>query len=291
MSMSTPKPPWLRKKIPAAGYNSEILRTIKEGALHTVCTEAKCPNQMECFSKGNATFLLLGPNCTRGCRFCAVGKQSVQPPNPEEPLCTARAVAGMGVGFCVLTMVTRDDLADGGAHHMARTIQAIRRECPGVGVEVLISDLAGNHTALKMILKARPEVLNHNIETVPRLYATIRPQADYGRSLDLLAASKERAPQILTKSGMMLGLGETRDEVLRVMDDLSSAGCRLLTLGQYLAPSERHHPVGRYVTPREFADYKSEAEKRAFLGVASAPFVRSSYRAGWLYQHAIHLQA
>jgi lipoyl synthase len=287
MSNSTPKPPWLRKKIPAGGYHSEILATIKEGAIYTVCAEAKCPNQMECFSKGNATFLLLGPNCTRHCRFCAVDKNPVQPPDPAEPLRTARAVARMGVGFCVLTMVTRDDLPDGGAEHIARTIRAIHRECPGVGVEMLISDLNGNRTALKTVLKAGVEVLNHNIETVPRLYPAVRPQADYGRSTDLLSAGKEFAPQILTKSGIMLGLGETRDEVLQVMDDLIEAGCKLLTLGQYLAPSKRHHPVIRYVTPEEFDDYRIEAEKRGFTGVASSPFVRSSYRAGWLYQKAL----
>ena len=287
MPISTPKPRCLRKKIPAVGRNSEILAAVKEGALHTVCVEAKCPNQMECFSKGNATFLLLGPNCTRGCRFCAVGKHPVQPVDPEEPLRTARAVAKMGVGFCVLTMVTRDDLPDGGASHIARTIEAIRRQCPGVGMEVLISDLAGSRAALKTVLQARPEVLNHNIETVPRLYPAVRPQADYGRSIGLLAASKELDAQILTKSGIMLGLGETKDEVLQVMDDLIGAGCQLLTLGQYLAPSESHHPVVRYVTPEEFEDYRIAAEKRGFLGVASSPFVRSSYRAGWLYQHAL----
>ena len=287
MSISTPKPPWLRKKIPAAGLNAEILATIKEGAMHTVCAEAKCPNQMECFSKGNATFLLLGPNCTRRCRFCAVEKNPVQPPDPAEPLRTARAVARMGVAFCVLTMVTRDDLPDGGAEHIARTIRAIRRECPGVGVEMLISDLAGNRAALKTVLKAGVEVLNHNIETVPRLYPAVRPQADYRRSIDLLAASKELAPQILTKSGIMLGLGETRDEVLQAMDDLIGAGCGLLTLGQYLAPSDRHHPVVRYVTPEEFDAYRVAAKKRGFSGVASAPLVRSSYRAGLLYQNAL----
>jgi lipoic acid synthetase len=287
MAISTPKPPWLRKKIPTAGHHSEILATIKEGAMHTVCVEAKCPNQMECFSKGNATFLLLGPNCTRRGRFCALDKNPVQPPDPAEPLRTARAVARMGVKFCVLTMVTRDDLPDGGAEHIARTIRAIHRECPGVGVEILISDLAGNRTALKKVLQAGVEVLNHNIETVPRLYEAVRPQADYGRSIDLLAASKKLAPQVLTKSGIMLGLGETRDEVLQAMDDLIEAGCQLLTLGQYLAPSERHHPVIRYVTPEEFEEYKIAAENRGFAGVASSPFVRSSYRAGWLYQNAL----
>ena len=287
MTISAPKPPWLRKKIPSGGHKPAILATIKEGALHTVCAEAKCPNQMECFSKGTATFLLLGPNCTRNCRFCAVGKHPVHPPDPEEPLRVARAVARMGVAFCVLTMVTRDDLPDGGADHIARSIDTIRKECPGVGIEVLISDLAGDRTALRTVLEAGPEVLNHNIETVPRLYPAVRPQADYKRSIDLLAASNALAPEMITKSGIMLGLGETRDEVLQVMDDLIGAGCRLLTLGQYLAPSDKHHPVIRYVTPEEFEDYQIAAEERGFSGVASSPFVRSSYRAGSLYQNAL----
>ena len=287
MSVSRPKPPWLRKKIPSSGTSSELLATIREGALHTVCAEAHCPNQMECFSKGTATFLLLGPNCTRSCRFCAVGKLPVNPPDPAEPLRIAQAVAKMGVTFCVLTMVTRDDLSDGGSTHVAKTIRAIRSQCPQVGVEVLISDLAGNQQALKWILDAVPEVLNHNIETVPRLYATVRPQADYMRSIELLTRCRELAPSVATKSGMMLGLGETQDEILAVMEDLRKAGCKLLTLGQYLAPSERHHPVVRFVTPQEFEDFKSEAQRRGFLGVASSPFVRSSYRAGWLYHNTL----
>jgi lipoic acid synthetase len=280
------RPPWLRKKIPAFGQQTEILDTIKEGALHTVCAEARCPNQMECFSKGNATFLLLGPNCTRACRFCAVGKQPVSQPNPEEPLRIARAVSRMGVDFCVLTMVTRDDLLDGGAAHMAQAIKAVRENCPGVGVEVLISDLAGNRQALSTVLTAAPDVLNHNIETVPRLYPDVRPQANYTQSLDLLARCKTLAPEIVTKSGMMLGLGESRKEVLNAIDDLLAAGCKLLTLGQYLAPSNAHYPVKRYVTPETFEAYRVEAEQRGFLKVASSPFVRSSYRAGELY-HSI----
>jgi len=291
MSTAKPKPPWLRKKIPSSGHSSKVLATIKAGALHTVCAEARCPNQMECFSKGTATFLLLGPNCTRRCRFCAVDKLPVQPPDPEEPLRTARAVAAMGVKYCVLTMVTRDDLPDGGAAHIAQSIRAIRKECPGVGVEVLISDLAGNRAALESVITSVPEVLNHNIETVPRLYPDVRPQADYRRSIDLLNQCNHLAPEITTKSGMMLGLGENRTEVLAAMDDLRNAGCKLLTLGQYLAPSERHHPVIRYVTPDEFEDYKAEAENRGFTGVASSPFVRSSYRAGWLYRNAIKLES
>lgn len=284
---SKSKPPWLRKKIPPTGLSSAILATIKEGALHTVCAEALCPNQMECFSKGTATFLMLGPNCTRRCKFCAVKKLPVNPPDPNEPMRIARAVAKMGINFCVLTMVTRDDLSDGGAGHIAAAVRAIRNECPNVGVEVLISDLAGNWQALRMVLNAAPEVLNHNIETVPRLYPDVRPQADYHRSIELLARCKEMAPHIPIKSGMMLGLGETRKEVHTAMDDLLKAGCRILTLGQYLAPSDKHYPVVRYVTPEAFEDYKIEAQKRGFLGIASSPFVRSSYRAGWLYHNVI----
>ena len=286
MSTLNQKPPWLRKKIPASGHSLEVLATIKEGALHTVCSEAKCPNQMECFSKGNATFLLLGPNCTRSCRFCAVGKHLTSTPDPGEPVRIAQAVAKMGVKFCVLTMVTRDDLPDGGASHVAHTINAVRTECPGVGIEVLISDMAGNHEALRSVIDAKPEVLNHNVETVPRLYPTVRPQADYKRSIELLAASNQIAPGIPTKSGIMLGIGETREEVLQVMDDLIGIGCRLLTMGQYLAPSGYHHPVVRYLPPDEFAELKSVAESRGFSAVASSPFVRSSYRAGLLYEQA-----
>ncbi len=286
MPVSIQRPPWLKKKLPAFGYSSKVLAAIREGSLHTVCVEACCPNQMECFSKGTATFLLLGPNCTRACGFCAVTNQPVRSPDLAEPERIARAVSRIGVEFCVLTMVTRDDLPDGGAGHVARTISAVRKQCPGVGVEVLISDLAGDRQALKVILGAAPEVVNHNIETVPRLYPAVRPQADFQRSIALLNRCRKQAPEIITKSGMMLGLGETREEVLAVMDDLAAAGCSLLTLGQYLAPSTKHYPVVEYVTPDAFEAYGREARARGFLGVASAPFVRSSYRAGQLYRSA-----
>ncbi len=286
MPATTLRPPWLRKKIPAFGHSAKVLATIREGSLHTVCAEACCPNQMECFSRGTATFLLLGPNCTRACRFCAVAKRPVHAPDPDEPARIARSVSRMGVNFCVLTMVTRDDLPDGGAGHVAQTVHTVRRRCPGIDVEVLISDLAGNRGALETILDGAPEVLNHNIETVPRLYPAVRPQADYRRSVALLNHCREKAPDIITKSGLMLGLGETTREVLAVMDDLVAAGCRLLTLGQYLTPSKNHYPVDSYVTPEAFDAYRLEAERRGFLGVASAPFVRSSYQAGELYRSA-----
>ena len=262
------------------------MAAIKDRGLHTVCEEAHCPNQLECFAAGTATFLLLGPSCTRRCTFCAIDKSPVHKPDPEEPLRTAEAVAQMKLKFCVVTMVTRDDLADGGGEHVARTIETIREKSPGVGIEVLISDLGGNWAALEMVLAAAPEVLNHNLETIPRLYAQVRPQAIYHRSLELLARARSHVPPLVTKSGLMLGLGETKDEVLEAMDDLRKAGCDLLTLGQYLAPSEYHHPVVRYVPPEEFAEYEARALKRGFKAVASAPLVRSSYRADELYRVA-----
>lgn len=281
-----PKPPWLRRRIPSSGRNATVMAAIKEGGLHTVCEEAHCPNQLECFSHGTATFLLLGPSCTRQCTFCAVDKSSAHPPNPDEPLRTAQAVARMELTFCVLTMVTRDDLPDGGAGHIARTILAIKRECAGIRVETLISDLGGDWDALLALLAAGPDVLNHNLETVPRLCSQVRPQADYGRSLELLTRASEFVPHMVTKSGLMLGLGETREELLRTMDDLRGAGCELLTLGQYLAPSPQHHPVVRYVPPEEFEEYEMEAVNRGFVGVVSAPLVRSSYNAEQLYLYA-----
>jgi len=285
-ALAKPKPPWLRRRIPSPGRNATVIAAIKDGGLHTVCEEAHCPNQLECFSHGTATFLLLGPSCTRHCTFCAVDKSPVHPPKPNEPLRTAQAVARMGLTFCVLTMVTRDDLPDGGAGHIARTILAIQRECKGIGVETLISDLGGDWDALQTVLAAGPDVLNHNLETVPRLYSQVRPQANYERSLELLARASKYVPHRVIKSGLMLGLGETREELLKAMDDLRGAGCGLLTLGQYLAPSPQHYPVVRYVPPEEFDEYEAEALDRGFAGVASAPLVRSSYNAEQLYFHA-----
>jgi lipoyl synthase len=251
-----------------------------------VCAEAQCPNQMECFGRGTATFLLLGPSCTRRCTFCAVDKSVVQPVDPGEPARIAKAVAQLDLGFCVLTMVTRDDLADGGAGHIVETVAAIRKERPGLGIEILISDLGGNWAAMARVLESRPDVLNHNVETVPRLYPAVRPQADYRRSLELLTRASSHTPPLVTKSGIMLGLGERREEVVATLRAIRSAGCRLLTLGQYLAPSERHHPVVRYVPPEEFAEYETLALEMGFSGVASSPFVRSSYQAGRLYEEA-----
>jgi lipoic acid synthetase len=215
-----------------------------------------------------------------------VDKSSVQPPDPGEPFRTAQAVAQMELNFCVVTMVSRDDLPDGGAGHVIRTIEAIRKECPGIGIEILISDLAGNWDALERVLIARPEVFNHNLETMPRLYPGVRPQADYRRSLELLSRAAAHVPPMVIKSGLMLGLGEKKHEVLQAMDDLRNSGCHLLTLGQYLAPSSKHHPIVRYVPPEEFDEYQREALRRGFLEVASAPLVRSSYKAAQLYNTA-----
>ncbi len=286
MPLSESKPPWLRQRMRDSGSLSEVLSTVRENKLHTVCGEALCPNQLECFGRGTATFLLLGPGCTRRCTFCAVDKSTVHPPDLNEPVHTARAVARLGLKFCVLTMVTRDDLPDGGAGHIAQTVEALRRNCPGVGVELLISDLNGNWKALEKILNTLPEVLNHNLETVPRLYPAVRPQADYQQSLKLLTLAARHVPPLVTKSGMMLGLGEKKEEILRVMEDLREAGCRILTLGQYLAPSNRHHPIVRYLPPEEFFEYEEEARARGFSGVASAPLVRSSYQAEQLFLSA-----
>lgn len=286
MSSRTSKPKWLRRRLPAAGLHATVHAAVQGRGLHTVCTEAQCPNQMECFSRGTATFLLLGPSCTRRCTFCAVDKTPVHPPDPREPERIAQAVSQLALTFCVLTMVTRDDLADGGVQQLIQTTAAIRRLQPAIGIELLISDLAGNWRALEQLLEHAPEVLNHNIETVPRLYPAVRPQADFNRSLELLQRASRHVPGLVTKSGIMLGLGERRDELLDTMQALRNAGCRLLTLGQYLAPSEHHHPVVRYVPPEEFAEYLTLALQMGFSGVASSPFVRSSYEAEKLYRQA-----
>ncbi len=286
MSIQAPKPPWLRRRLPAVGQSAGVSELLSRLALHTVCQEAHCPNQMECFGRGTATFLLLGPGCTRQCSFCAVEKNSVTVPDETEPERCALAVARLGLHFCVLTMVTRDDLLDGGAGHVAKTIDAIKKDCPDVGLEVLISDLKGNLTALNTIIQAKPDVLNHNIETVPRLYRTVRPQADYERSLEILSEADASIPRPATKSGLMLGLGETGEEVIRVMDDLRESGCDLLTLGQYLAPSKIHHPVAEYIPPEEFDRLKELALKKGFTDVASGPYVRSSYQAEQLLKPA-----
>jgi len=279
-----PKPPWLKRRIPSGATYQEIQKLLKSGRLHTVCQEACCPNLGECFSRGTATFLILGDRCTRDCRFCAVGHGPPEPPDLGEPLRVADAVKAMGLQYVVVTSVTRDDLPDGGAKLFAETISAVREKSPGTQVEVLVPDFQGNMHALLTVVEARPDVLNHNIETVPRLYPSVRPAAAYKRSLELLRQVRHLNPSIPTKSGLMLGLGEALEEVRRTLQDLLGAGCSVLTLGQYLQPSKKHLPVARFLPPEEFEAWKEAALEMGFAGVASGPFVRSSYHARELFQ-------
>lgn len=278
------KPDWLKRRLPSGEAFNQVRALIEAGKLHTVCQEAKCPNIWECYSHRTATFLIMGERCTRDCRFCSVRPGPLEPLDPGEPGRVAAAVERMGLKYVVITSVTRDDLPDGGAAHFAATIAAVRRRLPGADIEVLIPDFQGDAAALETVLAARPNVLNHNIETVPRLYPTARPQADYRRSLELLRRSQAAAPSIPTKSGLMLGLGETPEELRRVLLDLRAAGCRILTLGQYLQPSPEHLPVEAYVPPGEFEKWRKEALEMGFAEVASAPFVRSSYHAKESFQ-------
>jgi lipoic acid synthetase len=278
------KPAWLKRRLPA-GREFEMTRNlIKRSRLHTVCQEAKCPNLWECFSKKTATFLILGPRCTRNCRFCSVEQTHPIPPDAKESARIAEAVQQMKLCYVVITSVTRDDLADGGAFFFAQTIESIRQKMPDTLIEVLIPDFRGNVDALQTVLNARPDVLNHNLETVSRLYPVVRPEADYQRSLNLLRHVKTIDARIPTKSGLMLGLGEMEDEVIQTLADLRSIACDILTLGQYLQPSRKHLKVNRYVTPKEFDRLKRGALRMGFNEVASGPFVRSSYHASELFQ-------
>jgi lipoic acid synthetase len=277
--VSTRKPDWLKRRLPTGEAFNQVRELIEAGKLHTVCQEAKCPNIWECYSHRTATFLIMGGRCTRNCRFCSVSPGLPEPLDPDEPDRVARAVEHMGLKYVVVTSVTRDDLPDGGAAHFAATIGAIRRRVPGAEIEVLIPDFQGDRAALATVLESCPNVLNHNIETVPRLYPTVRPQADYRRSLELLRDSLALAPSIPTKSGLMLGLGETADELRQTLLDLRATGCRILTLGQYLQPSPEHLPVEAYVSPADFESWRQAALHMGFAEVASAPFVRSSYHA------------
>jgi len=277
-----PKPAWLKRRLATGVEYEKIRNLIKDRHLHTVCQEAHCPNRWECYSKQTATFLILGPGCTRNCRFCAV-EARLQPPDPTEPVRVAEAIAQMKLRYAVITSVTRDDLADGGAGFFAQTIAAVRSRSPDVRIEVLIPDFKGNAAALQTVADAQPDVINHNIETVPRLYPVVRPQADYRRSLNLLRSVKTYANRIPTKSGMMLGLGEAEDEIIRSLQDLRNSLCDILTLGQYLQPTRAHLPVARYLPPEEFNRLKKTALALGFIKVASGPFVRSSYHAGELY--------
>jgi lipoic acid synthetase len=278
------KPDWLKQRLPSGPEFEKIRGMIHKDRLHTVCQEAGCPNIWECFSHHTATFLIMGSRCTRNCRFCAVTEGPLEPPDPEEPARVASTARKMELKYVVVTSVTRDDLPDGGAGIFAETIEKIRQEIPDVCVEVLIPDFQGSKEALEAVLNAYPDVLNHNIETVPRLYPEVRPQADYRRSLELIQYAHEYDPGLLTKSGIMLGLGEYQAEIGRTLEDMLKAGCRMLTLGQYLQPSKDHLPVKRYIPPEEFEEWRKTALQMGFAEVASGPFVRSSYHAMELFQ-------
>jgi len=273
------RPEWLKIRVPGDLAELPVSRLINNLALNTVCQEARCPNIFECWNAGTATFMVLGEICTRRCTFCAVGRGNPLVADADEPRRVAEAVEKMGVKHAVITMVNRDDMPDGGANHMAQTVLAVR-ERTGAAVEVLISDLEGDRDALRVVIASQPEVLAHNIETVPRLYAQVRPVAKYQRSIDLLRwAHEERNDKMLTKSSIMLGLGETEDEIMEVARDLRGAGVDIFTMGQYLAPSEKNHPVRKYYTPAEFEELGNRARALGFHHVESAPLVRSSYMA------------
>ncbi|KAF0208519.1 MAG: lipoic acid [Actinobacteria bacterium] len=273
-------PEWMKRPIAREGSYDNVKQLMDRLELHTVCQSAKCPNQGECFASGTATFLIMGDACTRGCRFCAVETRVPGPLDPDEPARLAEAVLVLRIKHAVITTVTRDDLPDGGAAHFVAVIEAVRDASPGTRIEVLTSDFGGNLESVDTVAAALPDVFNHNIETVPRLYESVRPGAEYARSLRVLARVKEQHPGMPTKSGLMLGLGETHEEVVTVMRDLREAGCEMLTLGQYLRPSSKHLPVAEFVPPAEFDALALEAEALGFSAVASAPFVRSSYHAG-----------
>jgi lipoic acid synthetase len=254
--------------------------------LHTICQSALCPNIGKCFTAGTATFLILGDVCTRRCTFCAVKKGFPGPVDEAEPEHLLEAVQKLGLSYVVITSVTRDDLPDGGASQFARTVSLLRENAADIMVEVLVPDFRGSEEAIRMVVESGPQVFNHNVETVPRLYLEVRAGADYARSLELLYLVKKIDPEITTKSGLMLGLGESTEEVVEVMRDLREANCDLLTIGQYLQPSAKHHPVIRFVPPEEFAEYETIGREMGFAEVASSPLVRSSYRAAELFDKA-----
>ena len=271
-------PSWIKRRFPAShGDNVEVV--LRSLALHTVCESARCPNIGECFGRGMATFLILGEICTRNCGFCAVKKGQPLPPDPKEPIRVAQAARALALKHVVVTSVTRDDLPDGGAGHFVRVIKALRMALPLATIEILTPDFQGREESLTVFRRNLPDVFNHNVETVPRLYHTVRPKAQYERSLFVLQRFKALFPSVLTKSGFMVGLGETEKEVLAVLSDLRRADCDVVTIGQYLRPSMNHLPVREYIPPSKFAFYEEKAYELGFRGVASGPFVRSSYRA------------
>jgi len=283
------KPPWLKVRVREQKTSGEVEKILRGLHLHTVCEEATCPNRMECFGSGTATFMILGNTCTRNCRFCDVTQGDPEPVDPGEPAHVAEAVRKLKLRHVVVTSVTRDDLPDGGAGHFAEVVRRVHGLERGVLVEVLIPDFSGEEGPLQKVVDSAPDVLNHNLETVPRLYQDVRPMADYRCSLALLERAKGRAKnmnnRMITKSGIMVGLGETDEEVLAVLRDLRSIGCDFLTIGQYLSPSKSHYPVLEYVHPDTFEMYRRKGLDMGFRAVASGPFVRSSYHADELYRN------
>jgi lipoic acid synthetase len=279
------KPPWIKTRLRTGPQFRELSELVRREGLHTVCEEAGCPNIHECWEDREATFLIGGDACTRRCDFCQIDTGKPEPLDADEPRRVAESVATMGLRYATVTGVARDDLPDGGAWLYAETVRAIHTAVPGCGVELLIPDFDGKPDRLADVFSTRPQVLAHNVETVPRVFRRIRPGFRYQRSLDVLHAA--RADDLVTKSNLILGLGETRDEVVEAMQALYDAGCELLTITQYLRPSPRHHPVERWVRPQEFVELREEAEAIGFAGVLSGPLVRSSYRAGRLYRQAL----
>ena len=273
------RPEWLKVPLPTGPTYENLRRLMRSKELHTVCEEAHCPNMAECWGAGTATFMILGDTCTRSCGFCAVKTGRPGVVDADEPQRVGEAIAQMALGHAVVTSVNRDELPDGGAEIFAETIREIRRQSPSTTVEVLIPDFVGRPESLDAVLAARPEILNHNVETVPRLYPRVRPQARYERSLEVLRRTKQRAPDLVCKSGIMVGLGETRDEVVATMRDIASQGTDILTVGQYLRPSPVHLPIERYWTPSEFDELRDTGMTMGFRHVEAGPLVRSSYHA------------
>ncbi|MCA1962046.1 MAG: lipoyl synthase [Desulfomonile sp.] len=276
-------PDWIRVKPPDAAAVSRMRGLTYAQGLSTVCVEARCPNRGECYDAGTATFLILGDRCTRNCTFCAVQHGVPQPVHPDEPVLVADAVVRLGLRHVVVTSVTRDDLPDGGAKVFAATIRALRKRSPSSVIEVLIPDFQGSKEALECVIDAGPDVIGHNLETVARLYPRVRNGASYARSIRLLRFVGETAPNILSKSGIMVGLGESKAELSKLFDDLVAARCRVLTIGQYLQPTRGHHPVERYLPPEEFAELRHMALNAGMIEVAAGPLVRSSYKAGEIF--------
>ncbi len=291
----TPLPEWLRVKTGKHRQGMDTRELLEQHNICTVCQSARCPNVGECFGRGTATFMLMGSTCTRNCGFCAVDHlcdgHVITPLDAEEPERVAQSAAELGLSFVVVTSVTRDDLPDEGAGHFAATIRAIRLALPDAGVEVLTPDFHGNEELICTVLEAGPTVFNHNVETVREVSRVLRPQADYDRSLQVLATAKRNSSNVVTKSGLMVGVGESDDQIRELLDDLAEVSCEIVTIGQYLRPTRHHHPVDRYVEPERFDEYAEWALAAGILQVSSGPFVRSSYRAGELAKAVCHMRS